>query len=177
MLSTQPGWLCVPWKPCWQVAFLWLPWGEVLNQVRLKKGSEVQAPLWKHQNITMVCIKFQSHSVLATLPQATTVAVSVYWSFYFSLTPLTHPPHFCLAHSYLSRLQRSTREEHRRHGLCMKCLAAQLGGKTHVSSSSTLSSIVKCPSDTKDSLKIFAVRSWVLFWTTHRAAWSRIWHV
>lgn len=154
MLSSQPGWLCDPWKPCWQVACLWLPWGEVLNQERLKKGSEVQAPLRKHYIIIMVCIKFQSHSILASLPQSITVAVSVHWSFYFSLTPLTHPPHFCLAHSYLSRLQKSTREEHRRHGLYMKCLVAQLGGKTHVSSSSALNSIVKRHSDTRDGLQV-----------------------
>lgn len=81
------------------------------------------------------------------LPQGKTVAVSVYWSFYFSPTPLTHPPRFCLAHSCLSRLQKSTREECRRCGLYMKCLVAQLGGKTHVSSSSALSSTAKGHSD------------------------------
>lgn len=75
------------------------------------------------------------------------------------LTPLTHPPHFYLSHSYLSRLQRSTREEHRRRGLCVKCLVAQLGGKTHVSSSSALNSIIKCHSDTREGPKVCATRS------------------
>lgn len=75
------------------------------------------------------------------------------------LSNTSHSSSTFLLVSYLSRLQRSTREEHRRRGLCVKCLVAQLGGKTHVSSSSALNSIIKCHSDTRDGPKVCATRS------------------
>lgn len=152
---------------------------------------------WK-KSWTPVCwqdfLAFLSFGTLATLPQTKTVAISVRalqksLCLYFTLTPLISSPHFYWTYSYLPRLQRTTTEVHKRHGPYMICFVVQLGSKTHVSSSSALSSIVKRHSDTRDSLKVCAVRSCILFQTSNRLcskpsnrvrmhdSRGRIWHV
>lgn len=71
--------VCLSLKPCWQVVFLWLPWGEVLGSSEVKEGV-------RSSHCSTKALKY--HSGLDEIPESqntTTLLVSLITRRYFYL--------------------------------------------------------------------------------------------